>query len=109
MEWADIIWKLIIAVGPILVGVLVRIVQDFVLTRSEAQQETIRSWIQTWVKAAQMIEPDPAKRKAWVIGKVCAMFPRLPQEQVSALIEAILADLKLEYEAVDWSKLPPAA
>ena len=109
MDWTEIVWKIAIALAPIVVGIFAKLVQDFILTRSEAQQATIRSWVETFIKAAQMMEPDPEKRKLWVVGKITTMFPLFPKENVSALIEAVLAELKLEYEETDWADLPPAA
>lgn len=106
--WTTIVWQVVIALAPIIVGICMKLVQDFILTRSAAQQVLIRSWIDTFVKMAQAKEPDPERRKAWVVAQICAKFPALPMNEVSALIEAILVDLKLEHEDMFWSELPPA-
>jgi len=108
MDWTDVISKLILAIAPIIVMVFANLVQNFLLTRTGAQQALIRSWMETFVEMAQIKEPDPEKRKAFVVGKIMEKFPMLPPDDVSALIERVVVDLKLWYEKIDWSDIPPA-
>lgn len=107
MDWNTVLWKVIIAVAPIIVSVTVKLIGDLIAQMSEKNRATLKYWAGIFVKAAQMIEPDPAKRKAWVLGKLTELFPGVPEETLSALIEAVLAELKLE-SGEEWSELPPA-
>lgn len=106
-DWTALVWKLIIAVAPVIVSLVVKLITDAVAKMSEANQAKLEYWVGVFVKTAQMIEPDPAKRKAWVLGKLTELFPGVPEETLSALIEAVLAELKLE-SGEEWSELPPA-
>lgn len=105
IDWTAIIWKLIIAIAPIIAGVTMNLVQNFILTRSEAIQEKIRTAIADAIKTAQHLEPDPVKRKAWVVAQIMHAFPKLEVMYVSQLVESILVDYKLEYEHADWKTL----
>ena len=106
--WTTVVWLVIAALVPVIIIVFAKQVQDFILTRSAAQQATIRSWMETFVEMAQIKEPDPEKRKAFVVGRIMAKFPMLPVDDVSALIERVVVDLKLWYENIDWADIPPA-
>lgn len=104
--WTELVWRIILALTPIIVTVVVTLVQAMVARMSVANRAKLEYWVDTFVLAAQKQEPDPALRKLWVVNKICAMFPILPREQVSALIEAILAEDQLA-AGVPWSALPP--
>lgn len=104
--WTELVWRIILALTPIIVTVVVTLVQAMVARMSAANRDKLEYWIDILVKAAQKQESDPALRKLWVVNKICAMFPILPREQVSALIEAILAEDQLA-SGVPWSMLPP--
>lgn len=104
--WTELLWRIILALTPIIVTVVVTLVQAMVARMSVANRDKLEYWIDTFVLAAQKQEPDPALRKTWVINKICGMFPILPRGQVSALIEAILASDQLA-AGVPWSALPP--
>ena len=107
-EWTALVWKLIIAIAPIIVSVVVKLITDAVNGMSQANREKLEYWVKVFVKAAQMVEPDPAKRKAWVMEQVLKLFPTIDPDNLSALIEAVVASLKLESEdCEDWSDLPP--
>lgn len=107
MDWNTLVWKLIIAIAPVVVSVTAKLIADLVARMSEKNQATLKYWVGIFVKAAQMTEPDPVKRKEWVLGKLTALFPGVPEETLSVLIEAVLAELKLE-SGDDWSGLPPS-
>ena len=105
-EWTALVWKLIIAVAPIIVSVVVKLITDAVNGMSQANREKLEYWVNVFVKAAQMVEPDPVKRKAWVMVQVAKLYPDIDKVQLSALIEAILAEIKLE-DGAAWKALPP--
>ena len=107
-EWTALVWKLIIAVAPIIVSVVVKLITDAVNGMSQANREKLEYWVNVFVKAAQMVEPDPVKRKAWVMEQVAKLYPDVDKEQLSALIEAILAEIKLDNGDL-WSDLAPDA
>ena len=107
MDWNALIWKLIIAIAPIIVSVVAKLITDMVAKMSTANREKLEYWVDVFVKTAQMIEPDVTKRKAWVMEQITKMYPSIDQTQLSALIEAILAEIKLD--EVDWKDLPPTA
>ena len=104
-EWTALAWKLIIAVAPIIVSVVVKLITDVVAKMSTTNREKLEYWVNVFVKAAQMVEPDPAKRKAWVMEQVLKLFPTIDPDNLSALIEAVVASLKLDN--LDWNELPP--
>ena len=104
-EWTAFVWKLIIAVAPIIVSVVVKLITDAVNGMSQANREKLEYWVNVFVKAAQMVEPDPVKRKAWVMEQVLKLFPTIDPDNLSALIEAVVASLKLDN--LDWNELPP--
>jgi len=104
--WTTVVWQVVIALAPIIVGICMKLVQDFILTRSEAIQLKIRTAIEDAIKAAQKIEPDVTKRKDWVVVQVLRIFPSLDPIFLSTLIESILATLQLD-EGTLWSELPP--
>lgn len=105
MDWNALIWKLIIAIAPIIVSVVVKLIMDMVAKLSTENRDKLEYWVDVFVKTAQMLEPDPAKRKVWVMEQVTKMYPEIDQTQLSALIEAILAEIKLD--EVSWKDLPP--
>ena len=107
-EWTAFVWKLIIAVAPIIVSVVVKLITDAVNGMSQANREKLEYWVKVFVKAAQMVEPDPAKRKAWVMEQIAKLYPDVDKAQLSALIEAVLASIKLENGDL-WEQLPPDA
>ena len=106
MDWNALIWKLIIAIAPIIVSVVVKLVTDMVAKMSTTNREKLEYWVDVFVKTAQMLEPDPQKRKEWVMAQVAKLYPDVDKAQLSALIEAILAQIKLE-DGVAWKELPP--
>lgn len=106
MDWNALIWKLIIAIAPIIVSVVVKLVTDMVAKMSEENRAKLEYWVDVFVKTAQMLEPDPLKRKEWVMAQVAKLYPDIDKVQLSALIEAVLAEIKLE-EGVSWKELPP--
>lgn len=106
MDWNALIWKLIIAVAPVIVSVVAKLITDMVAKMSEANRAKLEYWIDVFVKTAQMIEPDPLKRKEWVMEQVVKLYPDIDREQLSALIEAVLAGIKLE-DGIMWQELPP--
>ena len=107
-EWTALVWKLIIAVAPIIVSVVVKLITDAVNGMSQANREKLEYWVNVFVKAAQMVEPDPVKRKAWVMEQVAKLYPDVDKEQLSALIEAVLAQIKLDNGDL-WEDLTPDA
>ena len=72
VDVTELVWKLIIAVAPIIVSAVFSIIQATIARMSEANQNKIRYWVGKFVDAAQMLEPNPAKRKAWVVSYVDA-------------------------------------
>lgn len=107
-DWTSLLWKLIIAVAPIIVSVVVKLVTDAIGTMTEANREKLEYWVGVFVKTAQMLEPDPQKRKAWVMAQVTKLYPEIDQTQLSALIEAVLAQIKLDNGDL-WEDLTPDA
>ena len=105
-DWTSLLWKLIIAVAPIIVSVVVKLVTDMVAKMSTENQAKLEYWVGVFVKTAQMLEPDPLKRKAWVMAQITKLYPEIDQTQLSALIEAVLAEIKLE-SGTDWKALAP--
>lgn len=108
MDWNALIWKLIIAIAPIIVSVVVKLITDMTSKMTEANREKLEYWVDVFVKTAQMIEPDPAKRKEWVMAQVAKLYPDVDRVQLSALIEAVLASIKLDNGDL-WEQLPPDA
>lgn len=108
MDWNALIWKLIIAIAPIIVSVVVKLITDMVAKMSTENRAKLEYWIDVFVKTAQMLEPDPQKRKEWVMAQIAKLYPDVDKEQLSAIIEAILAQIKLE-DGVTWKELPPDA
>ena len=108
MDWNALVWKLIIAVAPIIVSVVVKLVTDMVAKMSAENRAKLEYWIDVFVKTAQMLEPDPQKRKEWVMAQITKLYPDIDQAQLSALIEAVLAEIKLG-EGTAWKELPPVA
>lgn len=107
VDVTELIWKLIIAVAPIIVSAVFSIIQATISRMSLENQNKISYWVGKFVDAAQMLEPDPLKRKAWVVEQVSKMFPKLDKEKISALIEAVIVDRKLsEDESKIWENLP---
>ena len=105
-EWTALAWKLIIAVAPIIVSVVVKLITDAVNGMSQANREKLEYWVNVFVKAAQMLEPDPQIRKEWGMEQIAKLYPDVDKEQLSALIEAVLAEIKLE-SGTDWKALAP--
>ena len=105
VDWTALVWKLIIAVAPIIVSVVAKLVMDMADQMSQSTKYKVRYWIDVFIKTEQMIEPDPVKRKQWVLDQITKMFPNMDQVQLSALIESILAEIKLEYGDT-WKTLP---
>jgi hypothetical protein len=108
MDWNAVIWKVIIAIAPIIVSVVVKLIADMVAKMSETNRAKLEYWVDVFVKTAQMIEPDPAKRKEWVMEQIAKLYPDVDKTQLSALIEAILAEIKLD-DGNLWEELPPNA
>lgn len=106
IDWTEIIWRIIIALAPIIVSVVVAIVQGLVARMSQEHRAKLEYWVDVFIKQAQKLEPDPILRKQWVINRICAMFPNLPRDQIGALIEAILASNQLK-AGVTWKGLAP--
>jgi hypothetical protein len=107
-EIMELVWRLIIAVAPIIVSAVFAILQSVFEKMSDHNQRTIKDWIGRFVSAAQMLEPDPIKRKEWVVAQITKMFPRLDPVKISALIESILVEKKMwDDEAKVWDSLPP--
>jgi hypothetical protein len=106
MDWNAFVWKIVIAIAPIIVSVVAKLILDMVEKMTEKNRERLEYWIEVFIKMAQMIEPDPVKRKEWVMSKISGVFPDVDKEQLSALIEAILASIKLENGDL-WEHLPP--
>lgn len=108
MDWNALIWKLIIAIAPIIVSVVVKLITDMVAKMSTENRAKLEYWVGIFVKTAQMIEPNPTKRKEWVMAQVAKLYPDVDKEQLSALIEAILAQIKLDNGDL-WEDLTPDA
>lgn len=106
MNWTDVVWKILIAVAPVIVSVTLKLVLDMFAKMSANNREKVEYWIDVFIKTAQMIEPDPAKRKAWVMDQIARLYPTIDKERLSALIEAVLAGIKLD-NGIDWTQLPP--
>lgn len=107
-DWTALLWKVIIAIAPIIVSVVVKLITDMTAKMTTANREKLEYWIGIFVKTAQMIEPDPVKRKAWVMEQIAKLYPDIDKEQLSALIEAILAGIKLDNGEL-WQDLTPDA
>lgn len=107
-DWTALLWKIIIALAPIIVGWVMKLVTDAVGTMTEANREKLEYWVGVFVRTAQMIEPDPLKRKAWVMVQITKLYPEIDQTQLSALIEAVLAQIKLDNGDL-WEDLTPDA
>lgn len=103
IDWTEIIWKLIIAVAPIVVSIFVSTIQRMLSKLTLERRERIEYWVTRFVEAAQMIEPDPYKRKEWVLDQICRLYPGLDRKMVSVLIESILTEIK----NTKWEDLPP--
>ena len=108
MDWNALIWKLIIAIAPIIVSVVLKLITDAISKMSADNQAKLEYWVDVFVKTAQMIEPNPTKRKEWVMAQVTKLYPGVDKEQLSALIEAILAQIKLDNGDL-WEDLTPDA
>ena len=108
MDWNALIWKLIIAIAPIIVSVVVKLITDMVAKMSTENRAKLEYWVDVFVKTAQMLEPDPQKRKEWVMEQIAKLYPDVDKEQLSALIEAILAQIKLDNGDL-WEDLTPDA
>lgn len=106
MDWNALVWKLIITIAPVIVSVVLKLITDAISKISADNQAKLEYWIGVFVKTAQMIEPDPVKRKEWVMAQVAKLYPDVDKEQLSALIEAVLAEIKLE-SGTDWKALAP--
>ena len=89
-------------------SVVVKLIEDMVTKMTEANRAKLEYWVDVFVKTAQMIEPDPAKRKEWVMEQIAKLYPDVDKAQLSALIEAILAEIKLD-DGNLWEELPPNA
>ena len=107
-DWTALLWKLIIAVAPVIVSLVVKLITDMVAKMSAENQAKLEYWIGVFVKTAQMIEPDPAKRKEWVMAQITKLYPDIDKAQLSALIEAVLAQIKLDNGDL-WEDLTPDA
>ncbi|HPS70559.1 MAG TPA: hypothetical protein PLO19_07445 [Candidatus Cryosericum sp.] len=105
-ELTSLIWKLIIAIAPIIVSVVAKLITDMVAKMSTENRAKLEYWVDVFVKTAQMLEPDPQKRKEWVMEQIAKLYPDVDKEQLSALIEAVLAEIKLE-SGTDWKALAP--
>jgi hypothetical protein len=105
-ELTSLIWKLIIAIAPIIMATVMKLVTDTIANMTTASREKLEYWIGIFVKMAQMMEPDSGKRKAFVVAQILKMFPKLDPEQLSALIEAVVAEIKLD-DGTSWQELPP--
>lgn len=104
----ELVWRLVIAIAPILVSALAAIVQNIIAKMTEENKRRLSFWIDKFVDAAQMLEPDPIKRKAWVMAQILKLFPRLDPVMLSALIESCLVGKKTWDEGPDvWDSLPP--
>ena len=106
MNWTVTMWILITAIVPVVAFVLYSYGKTVYFKLDKELRARIEWWVNVFVKTAQMIEPDPVKRKEWVIEQVLKVWPSIDKERLSALIEATLAELKLE-NGVDWAQLPP--
>jgi len=108
VDWTSLIWKLIIAIAPVIVSVVAKLITDMIAKMSEENRAKLEYWVDVFVKTAQMLEPDPLKRKEWVMEQVAKLYPDIDKVQLSALIEAVLAEIKLD-QGTDWKALPPDA
>ncbi|HNW85280.1 MAG TPA: hypothetical protein PKH46_07145, partial [Candidatus Cryosericum sp.] len=88
-ELTSLIWKLIIAIAPIIVSVVAKLITDMVAKMSTENRAKLEYWVDVFVKTAQMLEPDPQKRKEWVMEQIAKLYPDVDKEQLSALIEAV--------------------
>ena len=104
----ELIWRLTIAMAPILISALVAIIQNIVSKMSEENKHRLSYWVDKFVDAAQMFEPDPLKRKEWVMAQILKMFPRLDPIKLSVLIESCVVGKKTWDEGTTkWENLPP--
>lgn len=104
----ELIWRLTIAIAPIIVSALVAIVQNIISKMTDENKERLSYWVNKFVDAAQMLEPDPIKRKEWVMAQILKLFPRLDPVMLSALIESCLVGKKTwDSDTKKWEELPP--
>jgi len=94
MEWSEVFNAVIALVGVTCTSVLIPFVKSKL---TEAQQAKVDKWVKTAVSAAEQIygaDGAGSKKKAYVLNFLKGRGIKVDEEQINALLEAMVYELK---------------